>query len=83
MSIKRENYLKTEVFCDVCGATQGTSLIREREYPEWVKETVDLLTFDVDGKAAILCWDCIRAKGFAKEYDRRLNALVYPKEKAG
>ena len=79
--ITRKNLLKTEVFCDLCGASQGTSIIEKKEYPSWLQHTTDLLTFAVDSQAAILCWECIKKHGLVKEYDRRLNELTYPKEK--
>ena len=81
MGIERKNYLKVEAICDVCGQSQGTTMLPEREYPAWVKQTTDLLTFDVGGEPKLLCWDCLKAHGHAKEYDRRVNALTYPKEK--
>jgi hypothetical protein len=81
MSITRKTYLKVESFCDLCGASEGTSLITEKEYKSWVKNTTDLLTFEVDGKPQMLCWDCIVQLGKTREYDKRLNELTYPKAK--
>lgn len=79
MSITQKEKLLVETFCDLCGKSQGTSLIDPGEYPAWLKQTADLLVFDVDGKAMFLCWDCIRQRGLMKEYDRRVNEVTYGK----
>jgi hypothetical protein len=67
----------------------GTSLIDPGEYGDWLKHTTDLLTFDIPvgskmkKRPLLLCWECIRARGLVKEYDKRLNDLTYPpKDKA-
>lgn len=81
MGISKKEKLLVETFCDLCGQSQGTSLIDKREYPDWLKHTNDLLTFDVDGHGpSLLCWDCIKEHGLTREYDRRLNDLTYPKK---
>jgi len=56
----------------------GTSLIDPTEYDDWLKHTLELLTFEVGGARLILCWECIKVRGFTKEFNRRLDALTYP-----
>lgn len=82
MSITKRKKLLVETWCDLCGQSGGTSLLDPDEYPTWLKNMTDLLTFEVDGKPRLLCWACIRKGGLVKEYDRRLTTLTYPKEKA-
>jgi len=81
MPILKKEKLITEVFCDLCGVSQGTSELSPDEYPDWLVHTTDLLTFNVEGWDVLLCWECIKKHGLTKEYDRRLNALTYPKDK--
>lgn len=81
MPITKREKLLVETICDGCCQSQGTSLIDKKEYPDWLKHTTDLLTFEVAGKSQLLCWDCIVRLGKTREYDRRLNALTYPKDK--
>jgi len=79
--VTKKDKLLVETICDLCKASMGTSLIDPGEYGDWLKHTIDLLTFEVEGNPQILCWECIRARGLVKEYDRRLNDLTYPKDK--
>jgi hypothetical protein len=89
MVITKKDKLLVETFCDLCKASQGTSLIDKKEYPDWLKQTTDLLTFIVYdgptstalGRDVLLCWECIKQHGLTREYDRRLNDLTYPKER--
>jgi len=84
--VTKKDKLLVETICDLCKASMGTSLIDPGEYGDWLKHTTDLLTFNVpaslsmNGRPLLLCWDCIKARGLVKEYDKRLNDLTYPKE---
>jgi hypothetical protein len=93
MGVTKKDKLLVETICDLCGASMGTSLIDPGEYGDWLKHTTDLLTFTITAadplllnypttRNALLCWECIRARGLVKEYDKRLNDLTYPKDKA-
>jgi len=95
MGVTKKDKLLVETICDLCSASMGTSLIDPGEYGDWLKHTSDLLTFKVvhegvvpgkgrgigPGTDVLLCWDCIRARGLTREYDKRLNDLTYPKDK--
>jgi len=87
MGVTKKDKLLVETRCDLCGESMGTSLIDPEEYGDWLKHTTDLLTFDIPvgskmkKRPLLLCWDCIKARGLVKEYDRRLNDLTYPREK--
>lgn len=82
MPITKKDKLVVKTTCDLCGESMGTSLIDPDEYRDWLKHTTDLLTFNVDGKPVLLCWVCIRNHDYEKLYNRRLNDLTYPKDKA-
>jgi len=88
MGVTRKDKLLAETTCDLCGESMGTSLIDPDEYGDWLKHTSDLLTFDIPvgskmkKRPLLLCWECMKAYGLTKEYDRRLNDLTYPKDKA-
>ena len=77
MSITKKAKLLVETKCDECGESMGTSLIDKSEYGDWLKHTIDLLTFDIDGEK-ILCWSCIKKHGLVRAYNQRLNDLTYP-----
>ena len=89
--VTKKDKLLVETICDLCKASMGTSLIDPGEYGDWLKHTTDLLTFRVieDGggtcpatRTCLLCWECIKARGLTREYDKRLNDLTYPKAKS-
>ena len=80
MGVTKKDKLLVETTCDLCKASMGTSLIDPGEYGDWLKHTTDLLTFEVEGKPQLLCWSCLKNRGFIKEYDHRLNVLTYPPE---
>lgn len=79
---KKEKYL-VETFCDRCKKSLGTSLIDPDEFGDWLKRTIDLLTFLVSGKPLTLCWECIKELGLAREYNKRVNDLTFGPQEGG
>lgn len=77
MPITKKEKLLVETFCDLCGKSQGTSLIDPGEYGDWLKHNTDLLTFEIEGKHQLLCWECIKDHGLAKAFNHRIDELTY------